>query len=323
MIVRRAVIPTIVAATALLLVGCDVFTTTPFPPYLSYVSAELDVSGEVPDAIRSVTLEATFSDPGGERFFSIYVEPDSAESEVYILVDQDLSVRFVETSDTAPPFDTHLFVTTQGRIQKGNVIYDPTTNEVLNVPRIDDDSNPTILTDSEKYYLFRSNGADIEIVDYSDNFVEDGTTSPNPLLGAISDGTRIRNVDAAYRWGSDPGAPDFALFLLDEQERVFRAVIAVADIFSLTEPLVDATADPVLPELELDSLQDTPQGLLGRDYQTLYRLNGDTGGVRDSFDLGERAHIDGAYPIVFDPAGEFYLLFDVENRVLYRVAPWW
>ncbi len=323
MTARQTASLAIITAVALVLAGCDFFTTTPFPPYLSYVSAEVDFSGELPDSIRSVTLETTFPEPGGERFFSVYVEPDSAESEVYVLVDQSLSVRFVETSDTAPPFDTHLFVTTEGRVQKGNVVYDPTTNEILNAPTLEDLSDPTILADSSKYYVLWSNSTDVEIFDYSDNFVEDTATAPNPSIEAISDGASIWNLDAAYRWGSDVDSPEFALFMLDDENRLFRAVVALADIFSPTEPLIDATVDPVLPVLELDSLQDTPQGILGRDDQTLYRVDEATGAVRDSFDLGESRRTDGGYPVVFDPAGEFYLLFDEDNRVLYRVDPWW
>lgn len=320
MTTQRRVLLATLAIPFLVLAGCDLFTTTPFPPYLTYVSAELDLDGEIPAAVRSVELEAIAAEPGGERFFSIYVEPDSAENEVYILIDQDLSVRFVETSETAPPFDTRLFVTTLGRIQKGRVVYDPTTNEILNSPRIDDDdSNPAVLTDSTKYYVYKPNDADVEIVDYSAGFVQDGTTT----VDAISDDVILRDVTTTYRWESNPSDPEFALFLRDENDRVFRSVIAVADVASPAGPLVDVSVDPVLPSIDLDSLQDTPQGILGKDYQTLYRINRDTGGVQDSFDLGESARNEDSYPVVFDPAGEFYILFDEANRTLYRVSPWW
>ncbi|MFA7566370.1 MAG: hypothetical protein WCY01_05035, partial [Alkalispirochaeta sp.] len=118
-----------------------------------------------------------------------------------------------------------------------------------------------------------------------------------------------------------------SVFIRDQANQTYRRTvdwITFNPAVSVT-PWINLAAPGTVAYQDMDfrTLQDTPDGLLYADGTRLIRVSAESGSIIDKFDVGENSRSGGEYAVVFDPAGEFYLLFDTKLKILYKVAPWW
>lgn len=326
---QRTLLIVAIAIAVATLVGCD-FTRSqsPYPPFFPYVIDEVDLSGALPSAIRDLRMEATAFPGSGARYFSIVAKPDSAADDVAILLNDGFSIVFIETSAGVLEFDTTLFTNHFDGVQLGSLNYVPASGVVSNVIRREDVYNSIVYHPSD-YVIFQADsGTDITMQRWDTAWVASG--AGDTFTPAFSDGRSLRDVRATYRYNGGSLPSDLSVFIKDEFGRTYRRVVQWESL-DIGVPgfasWIDLTASTAVayPELDLETLQDTPEGILSADTDSddLIRVNATSGGISDRFSPGENPRNGDRYPVVFDPAGEFYLLLDTELRVLYKVAPWW
>jgi hypothetical protein len=307
--------------------GCE-FTneTTPYPAFLPYVIAEIDLSGTLPSSIRETRMEATAFPLNSRRFFSIVVRPDSAAADTMIVVDENFATLLIERSETVLSFDTSLFINANNAVQLGNLNYNPSTGVVSNVIRREDIYSPIFAHPSD-YVIFETDSA-TAIAMRRFAFDWSASVSGDTILPAFSDGRETWQTTARYRY-SPTGATEVTIFVTDTTGRTYLRTVDWQALDIGAPPFaawIEVTADTVsYSRVDFDSVQDTPAGLLfvDNDRGGLVRVRRSSGSLIDTFDPGENPRSDDRYPVVFDPAGEFYLLLDTEARILYKVAPWW
>lgn len=326
--VRRTAVRTIAVcvAAAWLLAACDFArSTSNYPPFVPYVLGEIDLSSSLGGSVRDVRMEAVVYPGTSQRYLAIVVEPDSAAEDTLVVLDQSFSPVVIERSSNILSFDTSLFVNNGGGVQLGNVNYDPDTGVVSNVIRLENSYEP-IITHPTAYVLFQTDaGVDLNLSRRDFDWGPSGLG--DAIRAAFSDGRTVDAVDAMVRYTG--GTPvEVSVFVRDSNRAVYRRTVAW-ETLDLDTPgfaaWIDLAASDTVayPELDFDSLVDTPDGLLYVDGTRLVRVNRTTGGIIDTFDTGENPRTGKEYPIAFDPAGDFYLLFDTALQTLYKVAPWW
>lgn len=304
----------IAAALALTLTSCRAANLGPFPEWIIYAEQERDLSGEVPENLQDAVLDAVVT-PSGERFFALRAVPDSADPLVYLLLDRNLSVLFRrEASATVLPFSA-AFTTLSGEIQVGNVVYDPAIDAV-SLAANDPGGFDPIVHDGTLYYRARiPTPTNVELQQLDASFAP--PTTPVDGSVAFTDGSDIWDVQAQFAYPTS-GSLDTVVAFLAGNEGIRRVEIPVADLD--TAITVDPTTTPSFP---VERLQDTPAGVLAFDGTAARRFDPDTGNEIDRFEVDDQVFPTGRPIAVFDPAGEFYLLFDLDRAVLYRVGVWW
>lgn len=306
---------------AFLLTACSVFTVDAFPPFLTYVSGELDLRDQLPSEIRSVRMHAT-TVPDGARFFSIVVEPDGPGDAVLVLVDEQLTA--VTEREAAPlDFGSRLFTRIDGAIQIGTLIYNPLTGQVTNGPGPVGSLQP-IVHDAVDYWAIRPESElQITFDRYSEGFVPDGSWA-TPVDATVP-AEQIRGIWMHPRDLTVGGPDEYVVFLLTSVG-LRRTVLTETDLSAETGFPIDSsegTAGQVLSAGSVDTARETPAGILLADDTRLMRYDRSTGILLDDFELGQNERSDVSYVVAFDPQGEFYLVFDAGNRSLLRVEPWW
>jgi hypothetical protein len=307
----------VVSILLAMLTACpwDVSVSNTVPDFMPYVTAELDVSGAMPGSIRDLTFEAVPSGADDIPIFVLVMRPDSAGADVVVMVDGSLgSIRVEQESTAITRFDTRPFRRLNGLVQVGNLVYNADLRKLVNAARPDGDFRPIIVTDiDDEYYVvdladpqsLLLEGYDLEFLPTGD-FVEALTTFDSDMTFSAS------AVDARMY---DGGVADFVVTTTAGEVWFFSARLSVG-------PEGEAVRIP--SSLRFRSIRRTAAGLIGiRDRDELVRVNRTTGAIEDTFRPSGGVNITRDMPVVFDPAGKYYLLFDSSRGVIYRVAPWW
>jgi hypothetical protein len=296
-----------------------------FPKFLPYVVDERDLSSVISEPVRYARIEATAFPGTTRRYFSVVVYPDSAGPETLVLLDQDFTVLLSQRETDFLSFDTSLFINHNGRIQVGRVAYNPTDRSVTNVIAPPAIWSPIFAHPSPEYVVFTTdstNSFDIRLGRFNISWA----TPTSTLTPAFSDNRNVGEVHAVYQY-TPGGSPRVSVFIRDQANQTYRRTvdwITFNPAVSVT-PWINLAAPGTVAYQDMDfrTLQDTPDGLLYADGTRLIRVSAESGSIIDKFDVGENSRSGGEYAVVFDPAGEFYLLFDTKLKILYKVAPWW
>lgn len=320
-----------VAALVVLLSGCDLISFTAFPPWLGWVRAEHDLSSVIPDSDGRVRLEAVYNQDSGRRYFALVWESAGSVPDRLILLDDQFRILVVEEERASIIFDTRLFMTVpdgvdDAEVQLGSVRYNPANGVVTNAvrpsgfdPLIDNPAgpvyyaarqqDPTKLDFEPLDTVFALGGATVTVNYFAGALIEVGETSIHRVPGPVL------------------GSREYAI-LVRLNERVYGRTFTTADVLApITEFFTDPDIDPFLSEIDVSTARLTPEGIL-----TVTQQNGDpvlqrwdvaTYTLRDSFNLGSSARTEGDMPVVFDPLGRFYLLYDQGTRSLYQMERWW
>jgi hypothetical protein len=140
---------------------------------------------------------------------------------------------------------------------------------------------------------------------------------------AFTDGVEIRDLHVHFVYPSDGGLTE-AAFFLEREEGVFFTRSPVSGLSAGAPFPVDPDAAVRLARaVRAQTARATPAGVFAASDDALYRFDASSGEVLDSYELGENARTGRPYPVAFDPAGEFYLIFDAANRTLYELEAWW
>lgn len=305
-----------VLGVLLVLGGCDVLISGTVPAYLPYVTAELDLTGTLPAAVREVNLEVVPAGPDNEAIFVLVVRRDTAGEDTIVMVDSRITVpRVVQESTSITRFDTRAFRRTDGAVQVGNLVYDPVARVLTNGPRLEDSASPVLLKDVDGEYLVaeRTAGGDLLFRPYDASFIPTGGADLLPVsaVGMPAPAERFSARMFSRR--------EMDLVLVDSEERHWFATVVPGEGIETPAFLLMASGT-----LETATVQRTAAGILGRTSSgELVRFHGETGEVLDRFRPAGNRGGTGEFDVIFDPAGEFYVLLDRRQRVLYRVAPWW
>lgn len=310
-------------AVALLLAACGGLGQDRFPSFISWVAAERDLSGVISADPRDVRLE-TVTIGDGTRVFSVLGIRDSAGPRNVVLFDANLNSVGVESEADFIRLDSRLFVTLDGRVQLGTFVYNPELGELTNDAGPGDvqrsDRSP-ILHDGFTYWIIEIESAGhVTLRSSSQFFVPQGTVGPRE---AFTDGAEIRDLYAHFVYPDDGGLTD-AAFFLEREEGVFFLRSPVSGLSEGVPFPVDPDAAVRLARrVRAETARSTPAGVFAASDDALYRFDASTGEVLDSYRLGENPRTGRPYPVVFDPAGEFCLIFDAANRTLYELEAWW
>lgn len=316
---RRVWCCAVVLAGTLALMSCTVLTNDQFPAFLPWVRAELDLRGALPADIRDVRTESVAT-PAGDRVFAVVAAPDSADPATLLLVDQDLAT-VVEREDPLS-FDSRLFVRVDGAVQIGTVVYDPATRVVSNAPEPENAALAVVHDGTDYWQLSIESSTGVAFNRYDTGFIPVSSWSSVPAI------TPAESVFATWvhRRFDTGGATGELIVLLQTTEGLRRTVLQQSALAAQTGLPIDAGVAPgnqVLAVDRPDALRETPAGILVQDRETLRRFDRETGAERERFQIGVNPRTGDPYPIAFDPAGEFYIVLDTENRVLYQVDVWW
>ncbi len=296
--------------------GCDLMIAGTVPPYLTYATAELDLTGTLPASIREVQLEVVPAGPENESVFVLVVRPDQAGPDTMVMVDSRVAVpRVRQDSTDVTRFDTRPFRRTDGGVQVGNLVYDPVVRTLANAPRIEGRFRPTLLKDLDGEYFFMelASPTSLRILPYDASFISSGGEDILPVA-ALGLTDPIEHFEARMF-----GPLEVDLVLVDDQRWFWFATI-------IPGVGVEREAFPLDLDFDVDtvSIQRTDRGIIGRTYEgELVRLDRETGVVLDRFNPTGTDRRRDEVDIIFDPGGRFYVLFDRQRKILYRVASWW
>ncbi len=310
-----------IVVCAVLAHGCAVFAAGSFPPFLPYVSGEVELSGQVPSSIRRVSMDTTIT-PAGGRYFAILAEPDGPDASVLVVMDEELA-GVTELEEPPLSFDSRMLTRIDGAIQIGTLIYDSLSGEVRNGPGPTDTLQP-IARDLTNYWALRPESDVLVTFDRYDGSFVPGASWSTPAE-AVTPVESIRAVEMHERSPSLGADGEFVVFVLTDVG-LRRTVLSESDFAAETGFPIDSSTgvgSQVFPVNDLDAVRETPAGILVADGGRLTRYDRTTGAKLDEFDLGQDERSGVPYTVAFDPEGEFYLLFDAGNRALFRVEPWW
>lgn len=321
--VRRlaALLPvaSLLAASLLVVAGCDLFLSNTVPGFLPYVVSELDLADTLPSSAREVVFQVVPAGTDGDQpVFVLVVRPDSAGADVAVILDRSgTTVRARQESTAITRFDTVPFRRLGGLVQVGNLVYNQETRQLTNGPRLDNDPRPVLTNEDGFDYAMVSMATEdppvLELELYDAAFT--GSTGADPI-------DLTADVTPAV---PGPITGVNARMLDDTRVEVYlHGGDGSITYLPLEISVGIGTTLPLSSRAEFATIQRTDAGFLARDSSgDLLRMDLETGRVRDTFELTGNAAGNRNLEVVFDPRGSFYLVLNREKRLLYKVAPWW
>jgi hypothetical protein len=296
--------------------SCSWDTKETVSGFYPYVTAELDVHDAMPGACREIIFDAVPSGDDDAPIFVLVLRPDSADPDVVIMVDASIgSIRVEQTETDITRFDTRPFRRFGGLVQVGNLAYNTAMRRLVNAPRPDGEFRPLIGSegDSEYYLVGLSDPGTVLFEVYDIDFLPTGSDTLQALT--VFDPALTVSATAIDARMYDSGVADFVVTTDAGELWFFSYRLGSA---------AEGRAIRIPGSLRRDTVQRTAAGLLGiRNRDELVRVNRTNGGVEDTFVPAEGVNLVQEMPVVFDPAGRFYLLFDAHHGIIYKVAPWW
>lgn len=284
--------------------------------FYPYVTAELNVQDALPDSFRELVFEAVPSGDDDTPIFVLVARPDSAGPDVVVMVDASVSsIRVEQTETDITRFDTRPFRRFGGLVQVGNLAYNTTLRKLVNAPRPDGDFRPLIGSEGAgEYYLVElDDPATVLLEAYDLDLLPTGGDTLQALT--TFDSALTVSADAIDAWMYDGSVADFVI--TTDAGAVWFFSYRLGD-----SPVGRAVQLPA--SVRYDTVRRTAAGLVGiRSGDELVRINRTTGETEDTFTPAAGVNLRLDMPVVFDPAGDFYLLFDSDHGIIYKVAPWW
>lgn len=313
--------------------GCDFMLDNTVPPFFPYVQDEVDLSGALPSTVRDLRFEVVQAGPDRNNpVFVLVIRPDSAGPDRMVLIGQDgSSVVGRKTASDTVHFESSAFVTLDGLVQVGNVAYNPVSGDIEEGrPALRGEYRSIVARDDTRYEVIRVEGrgdaAQVVIEQYDGQF-QNRVENTVPILDALVGVDLFPQVWNYFDFGPVvirdvplPGGYDYVV-------NGRNTVRDRWEIWFMAEDGEGSFGEPTRIEgmrASGTAILNTPAGFLGRRGAEgrLVRSDGTSGEVLDRFMHDEGWRFEGS-PVAFDPNGEFYLLYDQERRILYKVAPWW
>jgi hypothetical protein len=306
----------LLATVFVLLVSCAWEPEETVSGFYPYVSAELDVSSALPETHRDIVFEAIPSGDNDAPIFVLVVRPDSAGPDVVIMVDSSISSIRVEQQETdITRFDTRPFRRFGGLVQVGNLAYNTSMRRLVNAPRPDGDFRPLIGSEGAgEYYLVGLDDPSTVLLEaYDLDLLPTGVDTLQALT--TFDAALTVSASAIDARMYDSGVADFVITTSAGAVWFFSYQLGAAPV---------GRAVQIPSSVRYDTVRRTTAGLIGiRNRDELVRINRTTGATEDTFSPAEGVNLRQEMPVVFDPSGGFYLLFDSVHGIIYKVETWW
>ncbi len=339
---RRSVAAIVLAAALLFaLAGCEFFTATAFPEYVSNIQAERSLSSWTDRDESYVYLDATIN----PRESWVLVGIDTADgTRRMIILDEDLKIlaNYTEAELSASAVGPGVLGRTTGidlagRSVVGEFVFDDSLDPILNtfapaeatlVTRFDEED----LANNRMLLFDIDNGTNVLTIEfysldtsYPYQWLYDNNTAQGPVGPA---GPYV--IEQGFAFDEEgAGVGTVALLIRDEgSAELYVTIFGFSEVpplsslpFPTSSYLEDARTPYSLGKVAADGAWLTSAGIVVRtEDSNEYRVHAsDTGKKIGEFDGLDDMHHEAAYPL----DASFYFVFDHERETLYKLANWW
>ncbi|MFP4565795.1 MAG: hypothetical protein ACLFNX_04785 [Spirochaetaceae bacterium] len=339
----RGRVATIVLTTVLLLAlgGCEFFTASAFPEYVSSIQAERSLSSWTAGDDSSVYLDATVNPL--QSWVLVGIETTDGTRRMIIL-DNDLNIlaNYTEeelSASAAGPgaLGRTTGVDLAGRSVVGQFVFDDSLDPIVGTSAPADATLVTRFDEEEpgnnRMLLFDIDNGSSELTvesyslesSYPYEWEDDGVTAQGPLgpAGPYA-------IEQGFAFDED-GAGDGTVALLIRDEgsaELYVTIFAFAEVppvATLPDPTSSYLEDDRTPyslgEVAADGAWLTSAGIVVRTKDSNeYRVHEtETGKKTGDFNGLDDVRHEAAYPL----DANFYFVFDYERETLYKLANWW